>query len=57
MIRIEYTVDGKTWNHLTTDHANLLKANEHAKELGLADYAKKIRFMHFTKVDEVEIKQ
>ena len=57
MIRIEYTVDGEHYNHLTTDHANLLKANEHAKELGLADYAKKIRFMHFTKVDEVEIKQ
>ncbi len=55
MIRIEYTIDGNTWNHLTNDHQSLLKAKEFAQELEIAKYATKIRFMHFTHVDEVEI--
>jgi len=53
LIRIEYTIDGKSWNHIVQDNTSLLEAKTFAEELNLADFAKEIKFLTVT--DELTI--
>jgi hypothetical protein len=57
MIRIEYTIDGKMWNHISTDFTSLVTANEYIKNAEIKDYATQIKFLHIAKEEIIEVKQ
>jgi len=57
MIRIEYTIDGKMWNHISTDFNNLVDANDYINKAEIRDYATQIKFLTITKEQVVRLQK
>jgi hypothetical protein len=55
MIRIEYTIDGKFWNHIATDFTSYAHANKYIDSAGIRDFATQIKFLTITKEEIIEV--
>jgi len=57
MIRVEYTIDGKVWNHVTTDFNTTKDANDWIVNAGIKDYARTIKIFTIVKEEILRIDQ
>lgn len=55
MIRVEYTIDGKFWNHVSQDFPSIVKANQYVEQAEIRNYATQIKFLTITKEDVIEV--
>ncbi len=57
MIRIEYTIDGKFWNHISQDFTSIITANQYVDQAEIKAYAKQIKYLTIIKEDIIEVEQ
>ena len=57
MIRIEYTIDGKFWNHISQDFTSLIDAYKYIAQAEIPKYAKQIKVLTIVKEDIIEVEQ
>ncbi len=57
MIRIEYTIDGKFWNHISQDFPSLVDAYRYIAQAEIPKYAKQIKYLTVVKEDIIEVEQ
>ena len=57
MIRIEYTIDGKFWNHISQDFTSLVDAYKYITQAEITKYAKQIKVLTIVKEDIIEVEQ
>ncbi len=57
MIRIEYTIDGKFWNHISQDFTSLIDAYKYIEQAEITKYAKQIKVLTIVKEDIIEVEQ
>lgn len=57
MIRLEYTIDGKFWNHISQDFLSLVDANRYVENAEIRKYAVQIKFLTVTKEETIEVAQ
>lgn len=51
MMRFEYTIDGKTWNHVQEDFNTLKEVQTFINDNGISDFAKSVKFLTISQVD------
>ena len=54
MIRIEYTIDGKFWNHISQDFTSLVDANRYVEQAEIKKYATQIKYLTIAKEEVIE---
>ncbi len=57
LIRIEYTIDGKFWNHISQDFTSIITANQYVDQAEIKAYAKQIKYLTIIKEDIIEVEQ
>ena len=55
MIRLEYTIDSKTWNPISIDFKSLVEVQQFIKNAEIKDYAKKIKLLTVVKEEIIEV--